>query len=95
MSTYQKYLDNYTRGLMGYNTLAILGQSCLGGIAAMFVLQNGTSPAQMIQLFLVTIFCSGFNGAILSQQKPKLIFNLLITTIIINTFLILLNIFIL
>ena len=91
MSTYQKYLNNYARGYMGYNTLAVLGQSCLGGITAMFVLQNGTSPVQMFQLFLVTILCSGFNGAVLSQQKPKVIFNLLIATVIANTIISIIN----
>lgn len=94
MSTYQKYLDDYTRGFMGFNTIAILAQSCLGGIAAMFVLQNGASPIQMFQLFLITIFCSGFNGAVLSQQKPKVVFNFLIITVIVNTLITLLNIFI-
>lgn len=95
MSTYDKFLDNYTKGFMGFNTLAILAQSCLGGIAAMFVLQNGNTPAQMVQLFFITIFCSGFNGSVLAQQKPKVVFNLLITTVILNLALILLNVFIL
>ncbi|RYJ43727.1 hypothetical protein [Flavobacterium beibuense] len=94
MSTYDKYLNSYTKGFMGFNTIAILGQSCLGGIAAMFVLQNGTSVAQMVQLFLITIFCSGFNGAVLAQMKPKVVFNFLIATVVLNLTLALLNIFV-
>lgn len=91
MSTYQKYLDNYTRGYIGYNTIAILFQSCLGSAAAMFVLQNGTSPGQMFQLFLVVIFCMGFNASVLSQQKPKIVFNFLIATILVSTIISVIN----
>ena len=94
MSYYQKYLQDYTRGFMGFNTLGILGLSILGSIAAMFVLQNGTTPAQMIQLFFVTIFCMSFNGAVLSQQKPKVVFNMLIATVLVTTIITLINIFI-
>jgi hypothetical protein len=94
MSYYQKYLDNYSRGYIGYNTLGILFQSCLGSVAAMLVLQNGVSPAQMIQLFFVTIFCMCFNGAVLSQQKPKIVFNMLIATILVSVIISIINIFI-
>ena len=95
MSTYDKFLKSYSQGFMGFNTIAILAQSCLGGIAAMFVLQNGNSPLQMVQLFLITIFCSGFNGSVLAQLKPKFVFNFLIVTVFVNLTLALLNIFIL
>lgn len=94
MSYYQKYLDNYSRGYIGFNTLSILFQSCLGSIAAMLVLQNGATPVQMIQLFLVTIFCMCFNGAVLSQQKPKTVFNMLIATVFVSIAISLINIFI-
>lgn len=94
MSYYQKYLQDYKRGFMGFNTLGILALSILGSIAAMFVLQNGTSPAQMVQLFFVTIFCMSFNGAVLSQQKPKVVFNMLIATVLVTTIITLINIFI-
>ena len=91
MSTYQKYLDGYTRGYIGFNTIAILFQSCLGSVAAMVVLQNGTSPAQMIQLFFTVILCMVFNGSVLSQKKPKIVFNLLLCSLIVNTVLIVSN----
>jgi hypothetical protein len=82
MGTYKTYSDNYERGILGYATLSILGQSCLGSVAAMLVLMNGNSIPQMMQLFLVVISCMGFNGAVLSQQKPKLIFNFLVISAI-------------
>lgn len=94
MSYYQKNLEAYRRGAMGFNALAVMVQSCIGGIAAMTVLQNGSSPAQMIQLFFVVIFSSAFNGAVLSQQKPKLLFDLLILSVVGNTAIALFNAFI-
>ncbi|WP_294823398.1 hypothetical protein [uncultured Flavobacterium sp.] len=94
MSYYQKNLQGYTRGFMGFNALAVMVQSCIGGIAAMLVLQNGSSPAQMLQLFFVVILASGFNGAVLSQQKPKLVFDLLLLSVIGNSLIALVNAFI-
>lgn len=94
MSYYQKYLDGYTRGFMGFNTLAILSASCLGSIAAMLILQNGNSLGQMIQLFFVVIACTFFNGSILSQQKPKVVFNMLIGSVVVSTLFIIINLFI-
>ena len=93
MSTYQKYLDGYARGYIGFNTIAILFQSCWGSAAAMYVLKNGTSPLQMVQLFFVVILCMIFNGSVLSQQKPKVVFNLLIASVLINAIILILNIF--
>ena len=92
MSIYQKYLDNYARGYIGFNTIAVLFQSCWGSAAAMYVLQNGTSPLQMVQLFFVVILCMIFNAAVLSQQKPKVVFNLLIASVAINAIILVINI---
>ncbi|HYD91316.1 MAG TPA: hypothetical protein VEA37_07495 [Flavobacterium sp.] len=94
MSYYHKYLDGYTRGFIGFNTLGILFQSCWGSVAAMTVLQNGNSPRQMVQLFFVVILCMLFNGAVMAQLKPKAVFNLLLASIFINAFIILLNVFV-
>nr|WP_294936157.1 hypothetical protein [uncultured Flavobacterium sp.] len=91
MTLYQKTLQDFTRGYMGFATLAIIGQSCLGGAAAMYILQNGTSLRQMVQLAMVVFACSIVNGAILAQQKPKLVFNLIITSVFISILMIVLN----
>lgn len=92
MNYYHKYLNDYKRGFLGFTTLGILGQSCLGSIAAMLVLMNGTSPSQMIQLFFIIILTMGFNGAVLAQQPPKLLFNILITSVVVSAILIAVNI---
>jgi hypothetical protein len=91
MNTYQKYYGQFEHGFMGGCTLGILVQSCLGAIAAMSVLENGTSFLQMVQLFLVVASCMMFNGSVLSQQKPKVIFNLLLAGLVINTIISIIN----
>lgn len=91
MSTYDRYYNRFEHGLFGNCTLGILASSCLGGIAAMTVLEHGTSILQMIQLFVVVCVSMMFNGAVLSQQKPKTIFNLLILSVLVNVVLIVLN----
>lgn len=93
MSYYQKYLDGYSRGFIGFNTLAILFQSCWGSVAAMTVVKNGNTPIQMMQLFFVVVLCSIFNGSVLAQLKPKPVFNLLIASIAVNTIIMVANIF--
>lgn len=88
---YQSYLEEYEKGIIGYSPIAIIGQSCLGSVAAMFVLMNGNSAIQMMQLFIVTILCMLYNAAILSQQKAKISFNLLILSIVASVLLVVLN----
>ena len=75
---------------MGYAAIAIIGQSCLGSAAAMVLLMGGLEMVlKMILLFLVTIFCMAYNGAVLAQLKPLSTVNLLIISLVFNTFLIL------
>ncbi|OYU79913.1 MAG: hypothetical protein CFE23_11700 [Flavobacterium sp. BFFFF1] len=78
MSTYENVFSKFEQGFLGSCALGILVQSCAGGIAAMAILENGNGLIQMIQLFLVVIVCLAFNGAVISVQKHKTIFNLLI-----------------
>jgi len=57
----------------------------------MYVLRNGTSPVQIFELGLVVIISMSVNAAIISQLKPKMVFNLLLASVILNTFMILIN----
>ncbi|MCL9806050.1 hypothetical protein NAT51_10975 [Flavobacterium amniphilum] len=91
MTLYQKALGDFRKGYMGFATLAIIGQSCFGSVAVMYILQNGTSFGQMIQLAAVVIACMILNGSILSQQKPKLVFDLLLVSILVSFVMIVLN----
>jgi hypothetical protein len=91
METYKSYLEAYTKGLLGFNTLGILAQSCLGSIAAMTILMNGTRPLQIVELFFVIILSMGFNVMVLSQQSPKVIFNTLLISVCFNLLMTLIN----
>lgn len=91
MQLYLRNLNEFKKNEKGYSTIFIIILSCLGSIAAMYILMHGTSMAQMFQLFLVTISCMGFNASILSQQKPKVIFNLFVGGLILILTLLLLN----
>ncbi|WP_411031078.1 hypothetical protein [Spongiimicrobium sp. 3-5] len=91
MELYLRSLKEFKSGLQGYSAIFIIAQSCLGSAAAMFILMNGNGMTQMVQLFFVTIMCMFFNGAVLSQQKPKLILNLLIGSVITSLLLLIAN----
>jgi hypothetical protein len=76
---------------MGSAAMAVIGQSCLGGAAAMYVLANGTSVMQMVQLAIIVLACVFANTSILAQMKHKVIFNLIILSAFLSVFFILLN----
>ena len=81
--TYKELVEEYTKGNFGYSAIAILGQSCLGSIAIMLLLKNKelSRPVQFIELFLVTILYMAFNASVLSQQKSKTQFNILLLSL--------------
>lgn len=91
MSTYDKIYNQFEYGYYGSIALGILASSCVGGIAAMAVLQNGTTIPQLIQLFLVVASAMMFNGSVLSQQKPRTIYNMLVLSVAVNTLLAVIN----
>lgn len=76
---------------MGSAAMAVIGQSCLGGAAAMYVLANGTSLLQMVQLAVIVLACIFVNTSILAQMKHKVVFNLLILSSILSVVFILVN----
>ncbi len=91
MQLYNDLLKEYKNGLFGYATIAIIAQSCIGSMAAMLILMSGYDSWQMIQLTIVTLACMFYNGAILSQQSPKLSLNLLIASVAISLLFIIAN----
>jgi hypothetical protein len=91
MSTYQKLYATFEKDFFGCLTMGVLLQSIVGGIAAMYVLTNGTSPMQMVQLFVVVAVSMGYNGAVMAQRPPKVVFNALLLSLSVNTLLIVAN----
>lgn len=91
---YKRLFMEFKKSQLGYSSIAIIGQSCLGSAAAM-VLLMGTMDMilKMILLFLVTILCMAFNGAVLAQLKPVTTFNILILSVTFSILVIIAHIF--
>jgi hypothetical protein len=82
MKLYKDLLEEFKNGQMGYAAFAIIGQSCIGSVAAMMILMSDLSQVTLLLLlFLVTVLCMAFNGAVLAQLKPKITFNLLVLSV--------------
>ncbi len=94
LKLYNSLLAEFKREQTGYAAIAIIGQSCIGSVAAMVVLMGGVQhEMNLVLLFLVTIFCMAFNGAVLAQLKPRLAFNLLIISLVFSTVVIIAHLF--
>lgn len=91
MKIYKDSLAYFSSDYLLFVPLVIIGQSCLGSAAAMYVLKNGESFGQMVQLTIVVLVCMFVNGSILSMQKQKIVFNLSIISVFLSIFLIVLN----
>lgn len=91
MTLYKTYFENFDKNYFGAATLSIIGQSCLGGAAAMFVLSNGTSFVQMVQLTLIVLVCMIANTSILAQLSHKTVFNLVLSSVLLSILLIIIN----
>ncbi len=88
---YSRLLRDFKEMYMAYIPLMIILSSCLGSVAAMFILMQERSSIQVIELTLCVIVCMSFNASILAQMKPKFVFNLLIASLVLNTFLVVFN----
>lgn len=91
MNFYQKQLSEFTRDFYAGASTGIIVSSCLGSIAAMFILMNGHGLLEMIQLGIAVVVCMWFNASVLAQLKPKFVFNSLIVSLLVSTILIILN----
>lgn len=94
MTLYKNTLADFNTNFIGFATLIIIGQSCLGAIAAMNILKNGTSALQMVQLAVVVLICMLVNTSILAQMTHKTILNLTISSVFLSVILIFLNVII-
>lgn len=92
MTLYSKLYQDFEELYLGYATLAIILNSCIGGAAAMLILLNGHGTVQMIQLFLAVAACMWYNTTILANMKPKFVFNSLLASLAICIALLFINI---
>lgn len=74
-----------------YIPLTIILNSCIGSIAAMTVLAQGTSLLTGIELTLCVSLCMGYNAALLAGSNKKIAFWLLAISLVANLLLILIT----
>lgn len=92
MTLYTKYYNEFQSKYLMYIPLTIILQSCIGSIAAMYILMNGLDTvSSLVQLFLCVMFCMFYNAAILAQLKGKIVFNMLILSLLFNILFIVIN----
>ncbi|WP_299390607.1 hypothetical protein [uncultured Gelidibacter sp.] len=91
MTLYNKGLFDFKEHLTLYVPLSIIFQSCIGSIAAMLILMNSSDTFHFLDLTMVVIFAMAYNGSLYAQMKPKVIFNLLIVTVLVHITFIVIN----
>lgn len=74
-----------------YIPLTIILNSCIGSIAAMTVLAQGTSLVSGVELTVCVSLCMGYNAALLAGSNKKIAFWLLAVSLLANILLILIT----
>lgn len=74
-----------------YIPLTIILNSCIGSIAAMTILAQGTSLLTGIELTICVSLCMGYNAALLAGSNKKITFWLLIVSLVANLLLLLIT----
>ncbi|TYA78431.1 hypothetical protein [Seonamhaeicola marinus] len=92
MKFYSKSLKEFSSNMELYVPLSIIFQSCVGSIAAMYVLMNSKAASFLLELTLCVSVTMLYNAFIMAQIKKKWIFNLLLVSVLLNIFLIILNV---
>ncbi len=87
-----KYLQNeFEHDYFMYIPLSIILNSCIGSIAAMTILAQGTGITSGIELTLCVALCMGYNAALLAGFNKKFTFWLLGVSLVANLLLILIT----
>ena len=84
----QKEFEN---DIFMYIPLTIILNSCIGSIATMTILAQGTSLLSGIELTLCVSLCMGYNAALLAGMNRKFSFWLLAVSLVLNILLILIT----
>ncbi len=94
LKIYNNLFAEFKRQQTGYEAIAIIGQSCLGSVAVMLLLMHAMpTEVRMLFVFLTTILCMAFNGAVLAQLKSKTTFNILLVSVLFSITVIVSNLF--
>ena len=88
MATLSHIKNDFEKNISGYSSLGIVLSTCLGGISILYILSIGNGLFPMALVLLAVTVCSAHNAAILTVQKPSLIFRLLVLSTVVNLLLI-------
>lgn len=91
MTLYHKGLEDFRQNMTLYTPLSIIFQSCLGSVAAMFILMNSHPTFHFLDLTLVVSFAMAYNGSLYMQMKPKVVYNLFIATVLVHLVFLIIN----
>ncbi len=92
MSYYNFLLSDFKKRFIIYIPLTIILQSCIGSIAAMYILMSSTSDYfPFFQLTLCVILSMLYNASVLAQLHYKWVFNLLLLSLFTNIVLCIIN----
>jgi len=92
MIAYNTLLIDFKKNFLTYIPLSIILQSCIGSVAAMYILMRASIvDFPFFQLGLCVIVSMAYNASIMAQLHKKIVFNLLIVSLFVNTLLIILN----
>ncbi|MEM9142645.1 MAG: hypothetical protein AAGA86_06630 [Bacteroidota bacterium] len=84
MSTlYFKLNKDWKEHFMLYASVAIIVSTCLGGLAIFSVFQNGRGVIQFIEVMFVVVPCVAVLASILTVQKPKVVLNMFLISLIV------------
>lgn len=89
MNWFEKQAAIFEKGRFGLMALFITLESCVGSVAAMYLLENDASIWMLITCAVVTM---GANALLIAQASAKTCVAAIYANILINTALILLNV---
>lgn len=92
MMTYNDYLSDFKENFLSYIPLSIILQSCVGSVAAMYILMKADiNDFPFFQLGICVIVSMAYNASIMAQLSRKIVFNLLILSLVVNILLVIVN----
>lgn len=90
-TTIKKMQHDFEKDIYMYIPLTIILNSCIGSIAAMTILAQGTSLFSGVELTLCVSLCMFYNAALLAGLNRKFSFWLLVASLLGNVLLILIT----
>ncbi|MEM1336294.1 MAG: hypothetical protein AAF717_02210 [Bacteroidota bacterium] len=84
MATLTHIKNDFVQNINGYSSLGIVLSTCLGGIAILYTLSISNGLLPMLVVLLTVAVCNAHNAAILTVQKPIVIYRLLVLSTLVN-----------